>query len=237
MKISNNEINPERNLLDIWHPHIANAMKQLHTKFLTDTKFILTESDLKCWLFYYLQQEKPYIPFAVHTEVTHYAPHLVEKADGTDIIKLRKKYKFRDLSIFKKGEIKDAEEIWSANIDDFVHPKGFKYTGSAIHFELKMVRQSNNRNQVQGLKTDIQKLINYKGNSNQHIRDFIIVCGSRCENTTLAHFVKAIENKVGNSPKAIFIDRVRFYLFDREQMISLKVGDNGKVEYLLKSNK
>lgn len=37
-------------------------------------KLILTESDLKCWLFMQLQSELAgsNLPFSVHTEVTHY---------------------------------------------------------------------------------------------------------------------------------------------------------------------
>lgn len=141
----------ERNLLDYWHSHVETAMKALHKKFQSDTKHILTESDLKCWLFYYLQKENPSDSFTVHTEVTHYAKY----SDGSK--EKEKKYKFRDMSLLRPDNIKDAEEIWDDKIDDFVNSKGFKHKGPAIHFELKMVRQSKEANQLAVLKSDIEK--------------------------------------------------------------------------------
>lgn len=208
----------ERDLLDSWHPIIENAMKSLHSKFQADTKFILTESDLKCWLFYYLQQEKPYTPFAVNTEVTHYANHKIQDKE-TQEDKTEKKYKFRDLTILNPNNVKDAEEIWDENIDDFVNSKGFKHNGPAIHFELKMIRQSQIGNQVAGLKLDIAKLNTYKPYGNDHIRDFVIVCGSRSVGTTLQQFKTAVESKINEITNENVKARLRLYLFDTGKMV------------------
>lgn len=196
-------------------------MFELHQKFISHTKFILTESDLKCWLFYFLQHEMPYIPFAVHTEVTHYAMH--QENDK----KPEKKYKFRDLSILNPNNVKDAEEIWDENIDDFVNSKGYRHKGNAIHFELKMIRQSRQRNQVSGLKADIAKLSKYSPENSSHVRDFVIVCGSRSEGTNLEHFKTAVKSKIKEITNKIVKERLRLYLFDSKEMVCL--NGNGEI--------
>lgn len=212
----------ERVLLDKWHLHISNAMQQLHLKFNNDSKFILTESDLKCWLFFYLQQEKPYIPFAVHTEVTHYAPHIEKE-------KVEKKHKFRDLSLLCPWELKANEDLLKQDErNKELLSKGFLHRAPAIHFELKFIRENGTENQIQGLKTDIEKLNNYHPNNDSHIRDFVIVCGSRSINTTveiLANELDKIEDRLK--------DRVRFYLFDTDKILSFK-HENGKFKETFK---
>lgn len=215
------KISPEHALLDSWHPHIKNAMEYLHKKFKSDTKFILTESDLKCWLFYYLQDEKPYIPFVVHTEVTHYAKQKV--VDGVK----DKEYKFRDLTLLNPNNLKDAEKIWEENQDGIVNTKGYKHHGPAIHFELKMIRQSQIRNHVSGLNADIDKLKAYEPKKQNHIRDFVIVCGSRSEGTTVKDFKTAVEEKLKDFPKNSVKERLRFYLFDCKEMVCL--NGNGEI--------
>lgn len=115
-------------LLNSWQPHISNAMKEVHNRFQVDTKFILTESDLKCWLFYELQNQKPYIQYAVHTEVTHYAEHHFNE----EIVV--KKHKFRDLSLLCPWLIKDNEEIWLDQVTEITLSKGFKHKGPAYSF-------------------------------------------------------------------------------------------------------
>jgi hypothetical protein len=224
----------ERALLDSWHPHIKSAMESLHCKFQSDTKFILTESDLKCWLFYYLQAEKPYIPFTVHTEVTHYAKHVTNK--GKKKVE-ETKHKFRDLSLLCPWEVKANEEYikQNGNKKDILS-KGFKHVANAIHFELKFVRVTGSSNQIDGLKEDIDKLKNYSPQSGNKMRDFVIVCGSRSENTTVEHFKKAVEDKVLGHSKAILKERVRFYLFDREQMVYGK-WENNEVNFVTLTTK
>lgn len=210
----------ERALLESWHPHIENAMKRLQEKFQSDTKFILTESDLKCWLFYYLQAEKPYKPYVVHTEVTHYAMHKENDKEP------KKKYKFRDLSLLSPYNIKDAGEIWDENNDNFVYSKGFKHKGPAIHFELKVVRQSHSENQTRGLESDIDKLKSYAPNANNPVRDFVIVCGSRSGGTNIQQLKKAVENKFNGFKNQSIMERLHLCLFDNRQMVCGKW--NGK---------
>jgi hypothetical protein len=220
----------ERALLDSWHPHIKSAMQNLHKKFHSDTKYILTESDLKCWLFYYLQgisaNDKNDI-YSVHTEITHFAPHLVKASSNKNVIELKKKYKYRDLSLFQNKSINDAEEIWAENQDDIVNSKGFKHTGPAIHFELKMIRQSRQGNQVSGLKADIAKLSKYSPENISHVRDFVIVCGSRSEGTNLEHFKTAVKSKIKEITNKIVKERLHLYLFDSKEMVCL--NGNGEI--------
>ncbi len=70
--------------LNSWHCHIDHAMKKLFETFLSDPKVILTEDDMKCWLFRYLQEErcKMYKPYAIHSEVTHHMNNIVKKEGG-----------------------------------------------------------------------------------------------------------------------------------------------------------
>lgn len=160
----------EEALLESWHPHIKNAMHNLYGMFRSSNKFILTESDLKCWLFYFLQQEKPYIPYAVHSEVTHYANHKDNDKDSN------KKYKFRDLSLLCPWEIKANEELLKdgANKKDLLF-KGFLHRAPAIHFELKFLRHFGN---IHPLLQDFSKLSDYHPDIRTSPRHFIIVCGS-----------------------------------------------------------
>jgi hypothetical protein len=224
----------ERILLDSWHHHIKSAMQNLHKKFHSDTKFILTESDLKCWLFYYLQPEKPFIPFAVHTEVTHYAKHTVSDKK-TQEETIEKKHKFRDLSLLCPWEIKANEDfIKQTGNHKNILSKGFKHNANAIHFELKFVRETGSSNEIDGLKEDIDKLKSYIPNSESPIRHFVIICGTRSKKTKVDDFINAVKSEIGNKTDAVFIERVRFYLFDKEKIVCVKLGKNGELENILK---
>ncbi len=216
-KVEDPQKTNERELLESWHPHIQSAMKQLHTKFLTDTKFILTESDLKSWLFYYLQHEKPYTPFAVHTEVTHYAEH--QKNDKEP----EKKYKFRDLSLLCPWKITANEYYIKQNDNNKdILSKGFRHDANAIHFELKFVREVGSNNEINGLKEDIGKLKLYTPNVNSPIRDFVIICGSRSEGTNVEAFIDTVCSNIKKPVSDVFKQRVRFYLFDKKKMVCLR---------------
>jgi hypothetical protein len=223
----------ERDILDSWHPHIENAMRNLHSKFQADTKFMLTESDLKCWLFYYLQQEKPYTPFAVNTEVTHYAEHIV-KDEKTKQEITEKKHKFRDLSLLCPWEINANEEFLNQEgATKKILSKGFRHNANAIHFELKFIRETGSNNEINGLKADIEKLKEYKPNHINHIRDFVIVCGSRSERTKVESLKKVFEGNDNENLSDFFKEGVRFYLFDIEKIVCLKFGKNGEIENVL----
>jgi hypothetical protein len=216
----------ESALLDSWHPHIESAIKKLHSKFQADTKFILTESDLKCWLFYYLQEEKSYIPFAVHTEVTHYAEHIV-KDEKNKKDSIERKYKFRDLSLLCPWEVKANEDLLKQDrTKKELLNKGFEQKANAIHSELKFTREIGLNNEIAELNADIDKLKNYSPQSGDKMRDFVIVCGSRSEGTTIQHLKTAADNKIKDFPNNSVKERLRIYLFDSMEMVCLKW--NGK---------
>jgi hypothetical protein len=212
MEIEDRKAKQEK-LLASWHPHIESAMKKLHTSFINDNKFILTESDLKCWLFYFLQQEGPCLHFAVHTEVTHYAPHT-----DPNHIEPEKKYRFRDLSLLCPKNIKVAAGIWAKNINDFVNHKGFKHKGPAIHFELKFVRPSRREAQISGLTSDIEKLEAYTPAPAAHIREFIIIYGSGCPQTKVNVMKEAAANKIQEMQNNAVKKQIKLFLFDQESM-------------------
>lgn len=212
-------------LLDSWHPHIKNAMENLHKKFLLDTKYILTESDLKCWLFYYLQGERPYIPFVVHTEVTHYAEHIVND-EKTKKDSIERKHKFRDLSLLCPWKVEANEDLLKQDRSKKeLLNKGFEHKANAIHFELKFTREIGSNNEIAELNADIDKLKNYSPQSGDKMRDFVIVCGSRSEGTRVKDFETNVENKLKGFPDTVVKERLRFYLFDKNQMVCLNGND------------
>lgn len=201
-----------KELPNSWMITVNKAMIQLHNRFKDDTKFILTESDLKCWLFYELQNQKPYIPYAVHTEVTHYAQHTNMNEE------LEKKYKFRDLSLLCPWLIKDNEEIWSNQIAEYALTKGFKHKGTAIHFELKFIRQGNI---LISLESDILKLQNYNPDSITPERKFVLVWGSRCNKNNLQILKKEFDTAIIALTKVELKKLVEFYLFDSKEIVHI----------------
>lgn len=193
-----------------WMIAVNKAMIQVHERFKDDSKFILTESDLKCWLFYELQNQKTYVPFAVHSEVTHYAEHTNEKD------KLEKKYKFRDLSLLCPSLIKDNEEIWSEENPEYAMTKGFKHKGPAIHFELKFIRQGNN---LKSLESDITKLQNYHPETINPERRFVVVWGSRCSEKNLKNLKIEFEKTITSLTNGDVKKSIEFYLFDSKEIV------------------
>lgn len=195
-----------------WMVAVNKAMMQLHDRFQDDTKFILTESDLKCWLFLELQNQRPYIPYAVHTEVTHYAEHYINNETVVEI------YKFRDLSILSPSAIIDNEKFLSEGGEKKeILTKGFKHKAPAIHFELKFIRQGNNLN---SLESDITKMNDYYPDPETAERKFIVVWGSRCSTNNLGvlktKFYKTIKQLNRNH------NLIEFYLFDSKEMIHIR---------------
>lgn len=195
-----------------WMSTVEKAMMQLHYRFKGDTKFILTESDLKCWLFYELQNQKTYVPFAVHSEVTHYAEHYI----NNDIVV--EKHKFRDLSLLTPSAVIDNEEFLSkVGKEKEILKKGFKHKAPAIHFELKFIRQGNNLN---SLESDITKLNDYYPDPETAERKFIVVWGSRCSTNNLG----VLKTKFYNTINQLNRNRnlIEFYLFDSKEMIHIR---------------
>lgn len=194
-----------------WMIAVNKAMIQVHQRFKDDSKFILTESDLKCWLFYELQNQKTYVPYTVHTEVTHYAEHYINK----EIVV--KKRKFRDLSLLTPSAVIDNEEFLSkVGKEKEILKKGFKHKAPAIHFELKFIRQGNNLN---SLESDITKLNGYYPDHETAERKFVVVWGSRCSEKNLKNlkieFLKTITSLTNGDVKKL----IEFYLFDSKEIV------------------
>jgi hypothetical protein len=216
-QVANNLKEKEIKLLDTWHPYVESALKRLHQKFAGNTKCILTESDLKCWLFYFLNLGENEIPFTVHTEVTHYA-----KYEGNT-----EKYKFRDLSLLDPTKVIANEEFLNDGVDKKdILSKGFSHKAPAIHFELKFVREDGKKNITAGLNEDIAKLDEYYPSSDCSIRDFVIVCGSRADGTILKNFTTVVESNMTNFTNELVKERLRFYLFDTKEIVCGKWVDN-----------
>ena len=116
----------------LYHQITEKAIHIVFKRFSENPKLILTESDLKCWLFLELAKEIDNLQtstLSVHTEVTHYL-----KADN------RKERRFRDLTILDSQNLDLNEDIWKNNNDsDYTLHKGFKHDGPAMHFELKLL--------------------------------------------------------------------------------------------------
>ncbi|MEY3501113.1 MAG: hypothetical protein RL308_2785 [Bacteroidota bacterium] len=217
--------NETTELLNAWQSNIDDAMNKVHEKFCGNTKFILTESDLKCWLFYELQNLKPYIPYAVHTEVTHYAKHTDEKE------KLEKKYKFRDLSLLCPWLIRDNEEIWDETTNEILYNKGFKHNGPAIHFELKYVRQGISENSIPNIAAnDILKLQNYRPQNSSHERHFVIVWGSRSESINVNELEGKLRSSLSSFNNQYLNRKLDFYLFDKKSLKHFSWQQNTLVE-------
>jgi hypothetical protein len=139
------------------------SIKEIWQRFKTNPKDILTESDLKCWLFSKLTSKKTEASsFAVHTEVTHYS-----KEEN-------KNYRFRDLSLLTSKNIILNKDIYDKNSNGL--SKGFKHNGCALHFELKFLRQGCNRSKPY---SDFGKINDYDAKPTAKIeRKFIALIGS-----------------------------------------------------------
>lgn len=204
----------EKVLLDTWEPLVKTAIKKLHKKFKGDSKFILTESDLKCWLFYYLQKQKPYTTYAVHTEVTHYAPHINKKNVPEKI------FKFRDLSLLCPWKIKDNEEfLTEGTLRKDILSKGFKHQAPAMHFELKFIRQGVN---LDSLKIDIEKISEYSPTSDSAQRRLVLVWGSRSGDSKCDKLKKELLTNLKKFHNKKLNNILDFYLFSDTEIIHAK---------------
>ena len=217
----------EKLLLDSWQPSIHNAISNLWSRFSNNKKFILTESDLKCWLFLELQRQKPYTPYAVHTEVTH-------KHDLPEGSKKKGDYSFRDLSLLCPWEIKANEELLNQlEKGEKLLSKGFRHRAPAIHFELKLIRVAYPLNRI---KEDIDKLNNYeKGRKAK--RRFTIVCGSSDVHVNCNQVLSALRDYLKDFKNAQLKPLVDFYLFDQHSLLYISFDEKGKLkESLLLNN-
>lgn len=193
------------------------AMVNTFHAFKRNYKLILTESDLKCWLYLELRnlikcQGEPNL--SVHTEVTHYT--------GNKTKNNRKEYFMRDLTLLDSNTLDLSEVIWKKINDQYALSKGFKHKGPAMHFELKLIRQGSEENHTPIIDTgDIGKL----GNVNSNNRAYTIIIGSKSSKAKVAE----IENKLikelrvfkNNDLKNNHL--LRIYVFDTEEMIGFEL--------------
>ena len=122
---------------DTWLINLETALKAVHSTYGQTPEIILTESDLKCWLFLELQKIKNKT-YVVHSEVTHFVQTTLRENQAT--VKMRK-YFLRDLTLLNNNNLDENEVLWK-NVDSkHLLNKGFKHTGHAIHIELKLIRQ------------------------------------------------------------------------------------------------
>lgn len=210
-----------------WMVAVNKAMMQLHDRFKTDPKIILTESDLKCWLFLKLKKVEN-ATFSVHTEITHY-PYSKTVQDGITV-KVQK-YFFRDLTILDDKNVSDNSKLWNNSNDDSILSKGFRHRGPAIHFELKLVRQAVNKN-IQPLidANDIQKLKNYSPKNSSHQRHFVIVWGSRSENVGVTELEGKLRSSLEGFNNIGLNGLLNFYLFDKKSLKHFSWQQNELVE-------
>jgi hypothetical protein len=207
-----------------WMIAVNKAMLQLYERFKNDTKFILTESDLKCWLFFELQKQNTDVPYAVHTEVTHYPKS--NKIQNGITVEVQK-YFFRDLTILNNDNVIENNELWDDVDNSSILSKGFKHRGPAIHFELKLVRQCVRENNIPRIDSnDIQKLNNYSPTSRNHERRFVIVWGSKSDNVSVNELETKLRTSLEDFTNQNLNGKLEFYLFDKKSLKHYSFNNN-----------
>jgi hypothetical protein len=211
------------------------ALLNTYLAFKGNTKLILTESDLKCRIYLELQKliDNQLGPnLSVHSEVTHYSGNLIENRNN----RLRKEYFMRDLTILDADKLRlnneFNSELWNETNNQNGLSKGFKHTGPALHFELKLLRQPI---QVNGRVLidagDVEKL----NNVNALNRAYTIVIGSK--NNNLNEIELSVNNVLNNfNNNALVLNNLlRIYLFDNNEMKVFNV-QNGALSQLFENN-
>ena len=197
------------------------AIQSVFKKSKENPKLILTESDLKCWLFIQLQSELVgrFLPYSVHSEVTHYYNAKEKKS----------KYFMRDLTILNQENLNLSNEIWEQNNNGkHTLSKGFKHDGPALHFELKLVRQGKAIHTTP--KIDSSDILNLN-NVNPNKRAYCIVWGSKNENVTVDNLKSSLNEVFEKFTKNELITKnlLSIYLFD--------INDFKKVDLVFKDGK
>ena len=190
---------------ECWELTAETAINRVWKLFQLDQKTILTENDLKCWLFTELNLLKfCEESFVVHTEATHYSRHLWRR---------QKRYTFRDLSLLNPQNIRLNNQLYGFERS---LSKGFLHRGKALHFELKFSRQPVNINIIPALNlNDLQKINAYQPNVGTPQRKFICLIGSQNPRQNLQNdLLQTIRRLIQNN-----LNLVRVYYFDRGQLI------------------
>ncbi len=122
-------------LLKYWKISVNMAIEQTWGAFCHDPNLFLTEADVQCFLYNQLRMARQSQPYAVHTEVTHYARH--NNPGG---------YRRRDISLLNPCKIynNNMDFVYEQAGLDYKIPavrnKGFRHIGEAIFIEIKFQR-------------------------------------------------------------------------------------------------
>lgn len=205
----------EEQILNLWHPKLHEAVLEVFGMYKDDPKIILTESDLKCWLYSRLigknvTEEGDECKYSVHSEVTHYHPD--QNEDGV----IKKDYHFRDLSLLQEIRIAENED----RVDSRQRlNKGFNHIGAALHVELKLARQGITKNRTVAVSTsDIENFGTY-GGGGLHEKTFVMVWGSRAADYTAQQMKETFDVSI----KKVSWDISRLitpYIFDRTTLLA-----------------
>lgn len=215
-----------------WLESLDTAIIAVHSTFNKNPKTILTESDLKCWLFHELQNidKKTY---TAHSEVTHY-PRTSIQEDLTTV-KIQK-YHFRDLSLLGSDGINGNNQLWGTHNSGQLLSKGFKHQGPAVHIELKLIRESINQNNPNRIDFgDVDKLKNYLPSS-PYKRRFVIVVCSNSILISATEIENALLQKIRRFKNESLNGALDFYLLDQNTILKYSWRNGNLVKIDLNTN-
>jgi len=154
-------------LLEHWKKFVDIAIQETWLAFHGENDLFLTENDVKCYLYSKLRKIIKIQPYAVHSEVTHYAAH--QNRGG---------YRFRDLVLL------NPQKLWNNAFDDppdghaGFKSKGFSHIGESIFFEIKFQRNLG----IRINENDLANLTSYRyndGENHENPKYAIIVWSSK----------------------------------------------------------
>lgn len=213
----------EEQILELWKPCLREAVLEVFSMYKDDTKIILTESDLKCWLYSRLigknvTGEGDECKYSVHSEVTHYHP---EKQDDSGNIE--KDYHFRDMSLLQKANILDNEQILN---NKTLLRKGFLHRGPALHIELKLARQGVNKARTTVVSTsDVINFADYR-RGKAHEKKFVMVWGSRAAGYSAEEMIGAFKTSMAGIDPAN-CSLITPYIFDTKTLHTASWSEEG----------
>lgn len=207
----------DQQYINLYHEISEKAIENVFKRFTEYSKLILTESDLKCWLFLELQKEIEKIDentLSAYSEVTHYA----SKEDKNN-------KRFRDLTLLDSKNLKLNEDIWKNN-EANIHAlnKGFNHDGPAMHFELKLIRQGTDEKSSGMVDTSDISNLNDVDCTN---RAYTIIWVSKNKNFTINNLEEKFKESLQtlNRPCLFKMKLFRIYLFDIEHYKCFKSDD------------
>ena len=200
-------------LLKNWKKSVNNAILQTWKAFNKDQQLFLTENDVKCFLYNELRNSRPNQPYAVHSEVTHYANYL---PDST--------YRFRDLVLLNPAKIRNNTFEDPLENMQGIKSKGFSHIGESVFLEIKFQR-------LKGIRINENDLLNlatyqYRGDED-HPKYAILIWASKhgfnCENNLQEQMGTALKCFSDNVKSGhIPFDRVFAFVFNHEEVHALE---------------